>query len=134
MNIWGKPPPWLVLLGILILGLLLIVVPNYLEWKGDLGIIPAIGIAFLTSSILGFTIDRWMRAELRTDAFQAALGHVLVPNFVLRYLELSVTNYFVRNIACLSKSTSPKTIWLRSFRQPKELLETNPAIHSQSRI
>jgi hypothetical protein len=30
---------------------------------------------------LGFTIDRWMKSELRTDAFKAALGRVLRPEF-----------------------------------------------------
>jgi hypothetical protein len=81
MGFSGKIPPWLILLTFLILGIVLILAPHYWEWKWDYGIIPEVGVAFLVAAILGFTIDRWMKAELRTDAFLAAIGHILAPEF-----------------------------------------------------
>src|ERR1700688_3977903 len=81
MGLRGKIPPWLVLLGFLIAGLILIFVPHFWGIKWDYGITPEIGIAFLVAAILGFTIDRWLKAELRTDAFLAAIGHILAPEF-----------------------------------------------------
>src|SRR5437870_1612240 len=77
----GKIPPWLILLAFLTLGIALIVIPHVWRWTWDYGIIPEVGIALLVAAILGFTIDRWMKAELRTDAFLAAIGHILAPEF-----------------------------------------------------
>jgi hypothetical protein len=70
-----------VLLFSLALGLALIFLPHFFGWKWDHGIVPEIGVAFLIASILGFTIERWMRAELRRDVFLAAIGHMLPPVF-----------------------------------------------------
>jgi hypothetical protein len=81
MGLGGKIPPWLILLGFLLAGIVLISVPHFLDWRWDFGITPEIGIALLVAAILGFTIDRWLKAELRTDAFLAAIGHVLAPEF-----------------------------------------------------
>jgi hypothetical protein len=81
MGLWGKIPHGLVLLGFLIVGAILIFVPHFSEWKSDYGIVPEIGVALVISAILGFTIDRWLKAELRTDAFLAAIGHILAPEF-----------------------------------------------------
>ena len=69
------------LTGFLIIGLGLIVVPHWGQWTWDYGISSEIGVALVIASILGFTIDRWMKAELRTDVFQASLGYVLQPEF-----------------------------------------------------
>jgi len=81
MNISGRIPPWLVLLGFLLFGLFLIIVPHVWLWQWDYGITPEIGVALLVTAILGFTIDRWLKAELRTNAFLAAIGHILAPEF-----------------------------------------------------
>jgi hypothetical protein len=81
MGLRGNIPPWLVLVGFLALGIALIFVPHFWEWKWDYGITPEIGIALLVAAILGFTVDRWLKAELRTDAFLAAIGHILAPEF-----------------------------------------------------
>ncbi len=81
MGLGGKIPPYLVLLGFFILGGVLIFVPHYWGWHWDYGIISEIGVALLVAAILGFTIDRWLKAELRTDAFLAAIGHILAPEF-----------------------------------------------------
>jgi hypothetical protein len=77
----GRIPPWLVLLIFFIFGAILIALPHLGKWEWDYGIAPEIGVALLTAAILGFTIDRWMKAELRTDAFLAAIGHILAPEF-----------------------------------------------------
>ena len=42
---------------------------------------PEIGVALVVASILGFTIDRWMKGELRRDVFLASIGHILAPEF-----------------------------------------------------
>ena len=81
MKLGGKLPPWAILTIFLILGAALIFVAHFYQWQRDYGITSEIGVALLTASILGFTIDRWMKAELRTDAFLAAIGHVLAPEF-----------------------------------------------------
>jgi hypothetical protein len=81
MKLSGKLPPWAILALFLVLGLALIFIPHFFEWRWDYGITPEIGIALVVASILGFTIDRWMRAELRRDVFLASIGHVLAPEF-----------------------------------------------------
>jgi branched-subunit amino acid ABC-type transport system permease component len=64
MPLWGKIPPGLVLGAFAFLGAVLIFVPHYWAWQWDFGIIPEVGVAFLVAAILGFTIDRWMKAAL----------------------------------------------------------------------
>jgi hypothetical protein len=82
MSLWGKLPPWSVLAIIGLVGLLILLfIPNYWPWSWFDGVTHEIGIALIAASVLGFTIDRWLKAELRTDAFKAALGHVLQPEF-----------------------------------------------------
>jgi hypothetical protein len=81
VKLGGKLPPWAVLTLFLILGLVLIFIPRVLDWQWDRGIVSEIGIAFLVASILGFTIDRWLKAEIRRDVFLASIGHVLLPEF-----------------------------------------------------
>lgn len=81
MGLGGRIPPWLVLLSCFVAGLGLSVAPHIWEWRWDYGITREIGVALIVAAILGFTIDRWLKAELRTDAFLAAIGHVLAPEF-----------------------------------------------------
>lgn len=71
----------LTLLGFLVLGLGLVFVPHYWKWTWDFGITSEIGVAFLVASILGFTIDRWLKADIAADVFKAAIGHVLPEEF-----------------------------------------------------
>jgi hypothetical protein len=81
MRLWGSLPPWAILSLFALAGFGLIIVPAVLAWTWDVGIIHEVGIALLAAAILGFTIDRWMKAEIRTDTFKAALGHVMRPEF-----------------------------------------------------
>jgi hypothetical protein len=81
MRLWGKIPPGLVLGVFALLGVGLIVVPHYWAWQRDYGITSEIGVAFLVAAILGFTIDRWLKAELRDETFLAAIGQILEPEF-----------------------------------------------------
>jgi hypothetical protein len=81
MKFSGKLPPWVTLALFLALGLALIFIPHFFEWRWDYGIAPEIGVALVVASILGFTIDRWLKAEIRRDVFLASIGHVLLPEF-----------------------------------------------------
>jgi hypothetical protein len=81
MRLGGKLPPWLILLALLLGGLVLIVLSHVWETTWYVKIAAEIGIALLVAGILGFTIDRWLKAELRTDAFLAAIGHILPQEF-----------------------------------------------------
>ncbi len=96
MKIGGRIPPalWLAAMGVI--GLALIVVPDYTaQWhESDFGITHDIGIAILSASILGFTIDRWLKAEIVTDVFEAAMGHVL-PKEYLHEIQRILTNKFI---------------------------------------
>jgi hypothetical protein len=80
MNIWGKLPRWVVLLGIFGIGVILTAISKHF-WEWASGIADDVGIALLVASVLGFTVDRWMKIDLTADAVQASLGHVLLPEF-----------------------------------------------------
>lgn len=82
----GKLPGWGILVLIGGLGLVLIGLPHIhlasLSFIEPYGAIPeGVGIAFLTASTLGFTIDRWMKKEIAADVFKAALGYILPEEF-----------------------------------------------------
>jgi hypothetical protein len=83
LNISGPFPRWGTLLLFLILGLALIVVPHV--WLPESLIIQqisdGIGIAILTSAILAFTIERWLRADLAKDIILAAIGYHLPAEY-----------------------------------------------------
>lgn len=79
MTFWGRLQRREVLSGCAVLGLLCIVPMRIFAWDWDYGILPEIGIALLTASILGFTIHKWMSGEIQRDVFNAAIGHVLRP-------------------------------------------------------
>jgi hypothetical protein len=83
MKIRGRIPPALWLAGMAAVGLLLMFLPtNVPQWSAhDFGISRDVGIAVLSASILGFTIDRWLKAEIVSDVFEAAIGHVLPKEF-----------------------------------------------------
>jgi hypothetical protein len=81
-------PRWQQLAALACLGLLLIIAPHPIElylwhdiWPPLLVISEGIGIAVLSSAILGFTIERWLRADLSKDIFLTAIGHQFPPNF-----------------------------------------------------
>jgi hypothetical protein len=83
MKLGGKVPPIVWLLVLAACGLLLIVLPTYFAGWGthDYGVTRDFGIAVLTASILGLTIDRWLKAEIVSNVFEAAMGHVLPKEF-----------------------------------------------------
>jgi hypothetical protein len=97
LNIGGPIPRWQILACWAVLGLALIVLPNLvLERSNPFGLISeGIGIAVLSSAILGFTIERWLRSDLSKDVFLTSIAHHLPPEYraALR-LELSrLTGY-----------------------------------------
>jgi hypothetical protein len=78
---------WQQLAALAILGFLLIIAPHLIElylghdiWRPLSAISEGIGIAVLSSAILGFTIERWLRADLSKDIFLTAIGHQFPPN------------------------------------------------------
>ncbi|HXC27609.1 MAG TPA: hypothetical protein VNV38_06610 [Stellaceae bacterium] len=58
-----------------------LIVPSVTNLAADHGVVEAIGTAFLVAAILGFTIDRWMKAEIASDVFRSTLGYILPPEF-----------------------------------------------------
>jgi hypothetical protein len=81
MKIAGRLPYWAILSVLAIFGLLAIIIPSIYEIRVDHGVISAIGTALVVAAILGFTIDRWMKAEIASDVFRAALGYILPKEF-----------------------------------------------------
>jgi hypothetical protein len=77
----GKLPIWAVIGVIGAVGLGLIFLPNVFDWKWDHGVLRDIGIAALTAAFLGATIDRWLKSEIASDVFKAALGYILPDEF-----------------------------------------------------
>ena len=67
----------LVLLGVII-GILLIIIPSLAHLDGLwANIMEGLGIAFVTSAILGSTIEWFFRQRLLEDVFKASVGYIL---------------------------------------------------------
>lgn len=87
MTIKGTLPPWAILAAIGAIGLGLLVAGNigWGSWKDwpvwAHGLSRDIGIALLTTSVLGFTVDRWLKLDIAVDVFKAALGYVMPDDF-----------------------------------------------------
>ena len=83
LNIGGPFPRWQILLGWAVLGLALIIWPHpFLERSNPLGLISeGIGIAVLSSAILGFTIERWLRSDLSKDVFLTSIAYHLPTEY-----------------------------------------------------
>jgi hypothetical protein len=82
---WSKTPPWVFLLGLLLLGAGMIILPaslRTLSWEWDWGIIRDLGTALSIAAMLGLTIDRWLKkTQIARDVFEAALGYVAPEEF-----------------------------------------------------
>jgi hypothetical protein len=87
LDISGPVPRWGTLSMLAILGLMLIVGPNLLltdvnDWHHiAIQILEGIGIATISSSVLGLTIERWLRADFARDIFLTAIGHHLPESY-----------------------------------------------------
>jgi hypothetical protein len=78
VELWQKKwPLWLVLTAFFFFGVLLIVVPSIHHVEADFGISRDIGIAFLTASLLGISVDIFLKRGIAKDAFEGAVGYVL---------------------------------------------------------
>lgn len=77
MDIRGKLPPWDVLSKMLVLGLVLVLITDFYDFKYGKDVIHDIGLALTTAAILGFTIDRWLKADIVKDVFSASMGYML---------------------------------------------------------
>jgi hypothetical protein len=87
LEIRGQFARWHILVGLGALGLLLIVLPHLVvpskegAWRSLVLISEGVGIAVLSSAILGLTLERWLMADLSKDVFLVAIGHHLPPVF-----------------------------------------------------
>lgn len=81
MTLKGSLPPWAVLSLIAAAGLALIHFPHAWGWTTWGHILRDVGIACITTAVLGFTIDRWLKLDIAVDVFKAALGYVLPDEF-----------------------------------------------------
>jgi hypothetical protein len=78
----GRAPAWAILSAIGLAGVVLIFLPVLFSGLHDhRALFEGFGVALVTSFILGFTIDRWMKAEIARDVFSAAVGYMLPEDF-----------------------------------------------------
>jgi len=77
----GKLPIWMLLILIGLAGIIAIVLPDFLPPFPFMETVRAIGAALFTAFVLGFTIDAWMKREIRRDVFFATLGYILPDEF-----------------------------------------------------
>ena len=81
IKIGGPLPRWVILTFLASSGVVLIVWPHWparLEPSNPVSLISeGIGIAVLSSAILAFTIENWLRADLTKDMFLTAIAHHL---------------------------------------------------------
>jgi hypothetical protein len=114
----GRLPPWAVLGIIFVIGLILIIVPAVRAWTWDYGIIRDIGVALLTTAVLGFTVDRWLKLEIAVDVFKAALGYVLPDEFreevrrISNYKMLADKHALIIDVTRLDLDTVRATVML----------------------
>src|SRR5262249_44546402 len=83
IKIGGPIPRWLILTATGLGGVAMIIAPHAFlpDWCILTEIFDGIGIAFLTSSILAVTIEKWLRSDLAKDIFLAAIGYHLPSNY-----------------------------------------------------
>jgi hypothetical protein len=87
MTLKGTLPPWAILSILGIVGGILLIAGNVPWWSWGSwpewghGLARDTGIALLTTAILGFTVDRWLKLDIAIDVFRAALGYVLPDAF-----------------------------------------------------
>lgn len=74
MDIGGKIPRWLWLAALGVFGIAILIVTNTVSiWPGLFSIVRDVGIATLSASILGLTIDRWLKSDIAKDVFNATI-------------------------------------------------------------
>src|SRR5215475_1998699 len=77
---WKDRRLWVVLIAFGAVGLALILIPALYDWRSDHGVVKEIGIAFLTTAILGGTVHTYLERALAKDAFEGAVGYFLPPD------------------------------------------------------
>jgi hypothetical protein len=77
----GQLPRWFILALIAVAGLILILLPEFIDTRGNDVVSREIGAALLIVVILAFTIDRWIKADLLEDVVEATLGAVILDDF-----------------------------------------------------
>jgi hypothetical protein len=124
VTIGGKLPRWAILVGVASVGLLLIIVPSIYEWQSEYGIIlREIGIALLSASIVGITIDRWLKADLAKDIFEAAIGWPLRPELKDEILKIAYSEWIaIKALLIVRISVVNKNIVKIDSSMERELL------------
>ena len=107
---WQKYTIWLLIFTGFVLGVLMIWLPSLLEWhKLLVSILQGIGIALITSVILGATIEKFFRQRLLDDTFEASVGYLLHPE-----LKGELTAIYNQEVLCEKHSQ------IYSLRQVKD--------------
>jgi hypothetical protein len=70
-------------------GLLMVIVPHWLEWSWDKQIIPELGKALIITSVLGFTIEPSLRKALARNVFAAAFGYLMPEDVREQLIEIA---------------------------------------------
>lgn len=84
LNIGGPIARWQTLAWLAAIGLFLIIWPHLfsLQPTNPFALISeGIGIAVLSSAVLGFTIERWLRSDLSKDVFLTSIAYHLPPEY-----------------------------------------------------
>jgi len=92
-------PLWSALIACGILGLFLILVPAIYEWKWDHGVTRDIGIALLTSAVLGATIHVYLERDIAKNAFEGAVGYFLPDDIKEAVRHLSRIDWFAEEFS-----------------------------------
>jgi hypothetical protein len=99
-ELWHKKwPLWLVLTAFFLLGLLCIVLPAIHHVEADFGVTREIGIALLTASLLGISVDIFLKRDIAKDAFEGAVGYVLPEEVKEAIHRLAAIDWFAEEFS-----------------------------------
>jgi hypothetical protein len=81
LSLAGNLPRWFILLLVAGLGIISIYAATFISNDATSTILKELGVALLIAPILAFTIDRWMKDELRENAVKSTINSIIRPEF-----------------------------------------------------